>query len=376
MSEASAIALSRRIAGYGLPGGGDDPGPLLATWDGWEPLRDVLAEQHLTGFALGAIRDGWLHVLPEQAAELLGHHRAAMLWDLALERKLMALADAFDGAGLGFVVLKGSALAHCFYPDPSWRSFGDLDLLVRTRDWQRACELLEALAFHRDLPEPRPGFDVRFGKAANHTDGDGLLVDLHRTLVPGPFGLWMDSNELFDRTTEFRLGGRILRRLDDTATFLHACVHASLGAWPPLLLPLRDVVQVARFGTIDWESLAAVTERWHLRSVMRHALRSATETLRVGLPEEADALVAVEPSTRERRVLEAYTTGRRGRGGTALTVIRCIPGIKARASYVRALLVPDREFLAARGERGGSPPSYFQRWLKPVRWLSGKRYRG
>lgn len=373
VAEQSAIGLVRRISRFGLPP--DAAEPLDIPPSEWAFVRGTLAEQRLTGIAMAGVAAAWLRLSPGQTSELLDQHREAMLWDLELERLLIALTGALQSAGIEVVVLKGSALAHCFYPDPSWRSFGDLDLLVRTRDWRRTCELLEQRSFHRDLPEPRSGFDERFGKAASHTHADGVSVDLHRTLVLGPFGLWIDPDELFDRIAWFPLGGRSLRRLDDTTVLLHACLHASLGAWPPLLLPLRDVAQVVARGDVDWDSLAELGGAWRLRPVLSHALRSVVDTLRVDLPKEAGAIMSLEPSARERKVLEAYTV-RRGRGGTALTVIRCIPGFRARASYMRALLVPDREFLAARGARGASPPSYLGRWLKPVRWLTGKRYRG
>ena len=40
---------------------------------------------------------------------------------------------------------------------------------------------------------------MRFGKAICHSDQEGLQVDLHRSLVVGPFGMWMRPDELFDR---------------------------------------------------------------------------------------------------------------------------------------------------------------------------------
>ena len=45
------------------------------------------------------------------------------------------------------------------------------------------------------------------------------------------------EDELFEDVATFRVGGRTLRRLGDTMSLLHACVHASLGARPPLLVP-------------------------------------------------------------------------------------------------------------------------------------------
>lgn len=370
MSESGA-SLALRVAGYGLPGHG--AAVIEVPKEDWDSFLLTLDSQRLTGVAAAASQDGTLRLSDEQLEELVDHHGHAMLWSLVVERKLLSLADRFDEAGIEFIALKGSTMAHTVYPDPSWRPFADVDLLVRTRDWRRSCDLLAGLGFDRRLPEPRPGFDERFGKAAVHSNGDGVEIDLHRTLVLGPFGLWIDPEDLFRRTVPLRLGGRTVRRLDDTALLLHACIHASLGWAPPQLMPLRDVVQVASNGRVDWAEFMRLGRGWRLGPVIRHAFQTAAVTLDVSLPEDASRLVGPEPSRKEQRLLAAYTTGRRWRGATATSTLRAIPGVRAKAAYVLALLVPRRDFLDRREDGRGS---YWRRWLMPLRWLTAKRRRG
>ena len=148
---------------------------------------------------------------------------------LLLDHLLGELSSAMAEAGVPTVVLKGPAVASTFYPDRAWRSYGDLDLLVAAADWRGACEVLVRLGFRRIIPEPRPGFDERFGKGASFEDARKLQVDLHRTLAMGPFGLWIDPGALLASTTDFPMRGGPLRRLDDPSTLIHACIHAALG---------------------------------------------------------------------------------------------------------------------------------------------------
>jgi hypothetical protein len=354
-----------RLAGFGLPG--HDPTPIEIAGEEGSGFLSSLASQRLTGVALAAAEAGSFSLDKEQREDLIARQRQAMWWALIIERKLLVLAERFTDADIEVVALKGPAIAHTVYPDPSWRPFGDLDVLVRTTDWPRAIALLGQLGFDRRLPEPSPGFDEQFGKAAVHTNGDGVEVDLHRALVVGPFGLWAKPDELFGHLVRFELGGRTLRRLDDTALLLHAAMHASLGWRPPLLWTLRDVVQVAWSGRVDWDEVANLARRWRLRAVVRHALQTASETLEVGLPAEAKPILAASPDRREQRALESYVTERRGRGGTELATIQAIPGLRGKAAYVRMLLLPRRDFLAARG--GGS----VRRLLVPMRWFLGRR---
>jgi hypothetical protein len=357
-----------RIAGFGLPGHED--GPVEVPWEAWRPFMASLDAQRLTGIALAAAESGALVLDEGQHEDLIAHHSEAMLWALAVERKLLSLGDRFADAGLEVVALKGPTMAHTIYPDPSWRPFGDLDLLVRTDDWRRATTLLRRMGFDRHLPEPRPGFDERFGKAAVHMNGDGIQVDLHRTLVLGPFGLWMDPTELFGRTEALSLGGREVQRLDDTALLLHACVHASLGWTPPRLLPLRDVAQAANAGRIDWDAFADLGTRWRLRAVVRHAFETTQATLATNLPAEAIHVARAQPRKGETRALASYIAGRRTRGGTAISTLRAIPGVRGKSLYIRALVFPSRSFLDRRASGRGS---YWRRWLVPLRWMARSR---
>lgn len=352
-------ALSR-VAAFGLRGA--DPSPIEVTGEGWPEFIGGVRRQKLTGLAVEAMQAGQLRLASEHERQLVLEHRKAMLLALALERSLLGLAEAFGGKGIDLVVLKGPSIAHTMYPDPSWRPFGDLDVLVRTSDWQRACALLPRLGYRRKYPEPRPGFVERFGHTAVHESAEGIEIDLHRTLVSGPFGLRMNTDELFEQTGMFALGGRWLPRLGDTALLAHACVHASLGFRPPMLLPLRDVVQVADAGAVEWERLDAMAARWRLRVVFDHAFRTAGEILRAELPEEAVNGTNGPFPRREQRALLAYASSRRDQGGKALASLREIKGIRMKAAYVASLLLPSREFLTARSH-DGARASYWSRWL-------------
>jgi hypothetical protein len=317
------------------------------------------------------VEDGALDLSEEQWRELVEAQRLQMCRALKIEGALVAIHDSLVEAGIEYVVLKGPSLAHCAYEDPSLRPFGDLDLLVRTTDWDAASEILGKAGFERAHPEAREGFHASFGKALVHSRGDGVEVDLHRRLVVGPHGLCADPGELFSGVQSFELGGRRLPRLADTWLFLHVCMHAALGTRAPLLLALRDVLEVARMDGVDWSLVEERANSWKLRAVVPYAVGAASDLLGAPPPETCHRVaVKLSPSGRERKWLEAYTTDRRGRGGTAVAAISAIPGFRDKVRYVTALLFPKRDFLENRQRRRGS---YLRRWAVPLNWLVGKR---
>jgi hypothetical protein len=368
---AEALRLAGRIAAFGLSDDERETQPFRIPREDWPSFLATLVSERLTGLAVAANAADELRLTGGQRRALRDRHEEVTFHVLRLEARLLSLTRILAQAGIETIVLKGSALAHAFYPDPSWRPFADIDLLVRAQDWERTCSLLAAIGLRRSLPEPRPGFE-RFRYAALHRTPDGLEVDLHRTLVLGAFGLWMDPEELFRRNTSFALGDAVLRRLDDTALLLHACVHASLGRRHPLLRPLRDLAQVASLADPDWELIADWARRWRAGSVIQRAFALAQDTLRTELRKDMGVFLSWTPTWRERRALRAYTTSRRRRGAIALSTVGAIPDLRGKATYVRALLVPDRAFLRARAG-DAERPLLWRRWLIPVRWLVRRR---
>lgn len=333
-----------RVARFGL----HEPERIFPDEDAAVMLASRIVAERLTGIANFALSAGALTVSPDLRHRLATRHKKAQLACLKLERKLIEVSVALDDRGINHIVLKGPVLARSVYPSPEWRSFVDIDLLVRSADWVRAANTLTDLGFVRRLPEPRKGFTEAFAKAAAFKHPSGIEVDLHRTLAAGPFGLWMEADELFDHAQWIQIGGHWLKRLSDTALLLHGCVHASLGWQPPEIQPLRDVAQIAVNGAIDWELLAAWGTRWKLAPVFAHSFGTVSSTLGIELPGDSASFQVIRTSKKENRVLAAYTTERRHRGATEFATLRAIPGIRAKASYASALIFPSHEFLQRR----------------------------
>ena len=342
----SARSLLRRVALVGMET--DVQEPMELGENAWRPFVLDLTRERLLGLAFVASQRGNLALTEPQGEELMDRLIGSVKVALALERRLVELTETFRAEDLPFVVLKGPAVAHSFYPDPLWRGFGDLDVLVPTAGWDRALRLVGQLGFTRLTPEPRPGFDRRFGKAATHRGPGGLVLDLHRTLAKAPFGLWLDPEELFERADTFRCAGVELPRLDDTSALIHACLHAILGE-QPLLMPLRDITQIATVGNVDWAAFEDLTRRWRLDAVVGSVAGAITDELGADVPPELAAMAGRPVSAGERRALEAFTTERRQHGAMSLSVIRTLPGARAKAAYVRALALPDKDFLRAMG---------------------------
>ncbi len=343
--------LLRGIATHGLPGTSH---PIASTPPDdatWQQLLRRVDRQRLPGLLLAAIDDRALPVTADQRSDALQRHQEAMGAVLHLEQRLLALTGALEDADIEVVALKGSAHAHLAYPDPAWRHFGDVDLLVRATQLEAAVTALGAQrGAHRQAAELRPGYDRRFAKSVTLVEPDGTELDLHRTLLFGTFAFCIDLDELFASAVTFPLGGCHVRALGPETRLLHTCFHAGLGDPRPRLSSVRDLAQLLLTGDHDPDRLIALTERWEAQAVVARALRLCRDVLDVEVAGPiADRFRDHRPSRRDARAIAAYVGSNRSHTAKVLASLPFIDDLPTRVAFVVGSALPARAFADQRG---------------------------
>jgi Uncharacterised nucleotidyltransferase len=335
------------VAGFGLPGSALLPAePVDART--WREVLELATGDRVTPLLATAVADGALATTPEQHEQAVMAHEQTMRLCVLLERALLDTTLALDRAGIAYRVLKGPGVAHLDYPSPSQRAFGDVDLLVRSPDYERTLQLLIDAGARRRYTEVRPGFDRRWGKGACLVLEDGTQIDVHRTFVAGPFGLSIDLDELFRSDVTVSIGGRELPVLDRESRYLHACFHASLGDRTPRLVALRDVAQMILTTDLDRDRALERARRWRADAVVARAVRLAWSRLSLESTSVLEWAVAHRPDRFQARALRAYTAPSRSYATQVVAGIAAVPGVPEKVAYMRALLLAEPGHLAQR----------------------------
>ncbi|HEX2027219.1 MAG TPA: nucleotidyltransferase family protein [Nitriliruptorales bacterium] len=338
------------VAAYGLRGSRTSLPDTPLDAPTWERLIDRVRSERLAGHLVDAVMDGALPVTREQRQEAVELHTTQLWWSLLLDRRLLATASALQEASIDYRVLKGTAVAHTVYPEPSLRLFGDVDLLVRAPQFDQAAAVLVSLGARRSAPALRAGFDRRFGKGAGFVFEDQLEVDLHRTLVLGYFGLLVDVDALFDHPATFRIGGRDLPALRLEERFLNACYHAVLGHHGRLV-SCRDVAQFVLETPLDMERALAVARRWSGEAVVARAVHAAWETFDLADVVPLSVWASrYQPTRHEERAMHGYIGSRRSEAVRALVAVRAVGGLRGKATFLRSLVLADRAYLDWTGQ--------------------------
>lgn len=192
--------------------------------------------------------------------------RGAVVGHLPRQALLRRIAGALDGAGVPFVVLKGAALAHLAWPDPTLRPMGDIDVWTRPELMDRASAALVAagipysarMELRRAAANPLETATVRVFEAP----GTQVVLELHGTVrsMAATAPAWLEL--AWARAAPRDLGGAtaLVPHAEDMLT--HLAIHASVQH--QFAMGLRPLLDIALWleregGSCDWPALG---ERW------------------------------------------------------------------------------------------------------------------
>lgn len=333
------LALTHRLAGFDLPGGGGLPTDPL-DGRGWKAFVEVVRAEQVEGILADAIASGRWPATAEQAEEARGVHREAMASVLFIDRRLRELAPALDRSGTRWRVLGGPAIAHVDEPDPSWRTYRRLDLLVDGDGFHAAAHLLAGLGGVRRGPDRSDALARRDLQPMAAILADGVEVRVHRTLAGGPYGSALDPALLLGLpTAELTVGGVRVEALGRPGRFLDSCYRAVLGRDEPRASTLRGVALTFPHDEPTARAAHGLARACGGEAVLAEAVKQASDTLGWEPSGElARWARSLRPHERDRRWLAAY-----GTSGSALRRIlleaEALPDMRSRITCAAAVVV-------------------------------------
>ena len=359
--ERDVEAAARRIAAYGFSTAGGRSWTMPD--ETFTELLNRVRGERLEGLLLQAARDGTVALTDMQLAAVGAVHRREMEQVLRLERVALDVTRRLADHGIRAVVLKGVALANSIYRDPSIRSFADVDVLIEPGRFGATIDVLVSRGGFRELPEVRPGFDERFAKDVP-LSVDGMAVDLHRTLIRGPFGVRIPVAALLAASRPLELGDGALHVLAPSDAYVFAALTAGAADVPARLLTLRDLLELERAPGFDVDAVLRAARRWAVEAALARAIVVLDATLR---PDQPPALLpwarTFRPRALDRFYMGCYTSSARSYRSTMATLV-ALDRWSDRGRLAWAMLVPQRSY---RDARGWSLADHVRRGIRKLR---------
>jgi hypothetical protein len=207
-------------------------------------------------------------VPPSVWADLQHHFHANAQRNLLLGGTLLRLLRLLARHDIPVLPYKGPVLAMAAYGNLALRQFGDLDILVRQQDVQRAKELLLAQGYR--WWEQRPiTLLPRQRKVYELISADGqVLVELHWAITSSTFYVPLDPARLWERLETVVLLGLPVRTLTPEHLLLILCVHGAKHHWHRLAW-ICDIAALLHVSAeMDWQHLLAQADQLGCRRML------------------------------------------------------------------------------------------------------------
>ncbi|MGH9613658.1 MAG: nucleotidyltransferase domain-containing protein [Bryobacteraceae bacterium] len=217
-------------------------------------------------------------------ADLRQKFEANTLANLARAAELRAILGNFHDHGIGVASFKGPVMAASLYGSPALRAFGDLDILVRPGDVDRASDLLLSRGYR---------IDERYLPASKHlvfVRADcGSVVELHWAFFDPALRCRLDTCRLWSRVREVQFYGAPVPGLNSEDEILILAIHGANHGWP-ILKWVCDIAEFVRvYRDLDWRGVLKQAQRARSERMFLLGLAMAANLLGADLPPDIRA---------------------------------------------------------------------------------------
>jgi hypothetical protein len=273
-------------------------GSLLSTKLNWEGLLE-LAEAHGVQVILARrLRELKFEGIPRNAQEKLQNRiRMQQLASLGMTAELFRMLQAFSGARIETVLIKGPITSLLAYDDPAARTYVDLDLLIRQRDSYRASQCMHVLGFQADIPEAAMRADKIPGEYLFQKPSNNCTVELHTENTFRYYPKPMHIEELFARKRTMVLDGREIPALSLEDELVLNCIHGAKHFWERLIWVSDIAAIVSKHPEVDWHKAGHTAAEVAASRILRVGLQVGAMLFGMDLPAAMTEEIQKDPAS-------------------------------------------------------------------------------
>jgi hypothetical protein len=212
--------------------------------------------------------------------------------NIAMGLELLDISTLLESQGMEVLSFKGLALSCMMYEDMSLRQFGDLDLLIRTKDREKMLILLKK---HDYTPE------ITLKNQTKKTFFDAVnvlgfyapsktLIEIHWKLLSKNYAISWNEDRLWQSPQTVTIHHKNIKTLDTTTTLLYLCVHGSKHLFSRLSW-LCDIDRTLHKNDIVWKDVLIEAKVLGISRMLLLSLSLCYMLLDTALPKEIHTLI-------------------------------------------------------------------------------------
>lgn len=266
----------------------------------WTTLVDI-ADGHGVLPLLSQALSGESQYVPSEALEKLRQSYQTNLHKaLFLSRELISILNALTTAGIEVMPYKGLALAEAIYGDIALRQAGDIDLLVRPRDFARVRDVVREFGYvpHFNLSLQQEGAYLKSGYECAFDGPAGKnLLEVQWAIQPRFYAVDLEMESLFQHAITVNVAGRAIKSPCMEDLFLILAVHAAKHMWSRLIW-ICDLGRLSGLAFLNWKAIGSKAKDLGILRTLRVSLNLASNLTGTAIPSDTEKYLPNDPVSR------------------------------------------------------------------------------
>ena len=230
--------------------------------------------------------------------ELKKQHFLASTQSIIMTKELINVIEVLKEHQIPTIAFKGPVLASCIYGNISARTFGDLDILVHSRDFLKTREILiqkgclSSINYLVSSEKQERKLISAMGECTLIGKGGKIFIDLHQRLDAGGFfRLSHDFEDVWDNLTEIKLLNYPVQTLSVENLLIYLCMHGTKSLWNRLSL-IYDISElIGRYSNLSWSYILQRVKITKTDQMLFLGLTLARDLMNAPLPGDVETAI-------------------------------------------------------------------------------------
>jgi len=217
--------------------------------------------------------------------------------NIAMCAELIKVTQLFESHQIPTLCFKGPALATLIYGNITLRQYGDVDILIKKQDKEKAIALLETKHFYPEILLKKSTKKMFFD-AVNvlgfQCSKKSVFMEIHWELLSKNYAIEWEEANLWDKTQSVSINQKQLKTLGHTNHFLYLCTHGSKHLYERLSWVSDIDHYIQTQDDLDWEDVLIQAKKLGISRMLHLSLHLTQSLLQTPLPQEVEKAMQLD----------------------------------------------------------------------------------
>jgi len=264
---------------------------------------NLLIELSLSNGVLDALKR--IKNLPKKSNNDIREHH--LKTEREMVKQVVALEKEFKKKGIEPIFWKGVILEKKYYTSDFKRYSGDIDILVKEKDFLKAEKILKIRNYKIYAQAHSKSWYLKHHFHIIYHNLFKTPVELHWDIFHEDDAINRNRNEYWENTDNISLAGKKVKEFNPEYSLLSLCAHFMTHKMSLDTLHYLDIALIIKKSDLNWKNIILSSKKWHISTYVYHILKKVEKNFNIAIPPEVLKELRKDSSQLKLRVLEKFS---------------------------------------------------------------------